>query len=125
MSFRAGLRRLVLGTLVFVCLLLGAGYVGVSLFTAERLTRPTNYPLTIDPRRLSSDAQAWSVRTIDDVTLRGWYLPTPERRRLIVMVHGMWSSWLEMAALGRDLHHGDYDVLLLTCAGTARAIRRG
>ena len=36
MSFRAGLRRLVLGTLVFVCLLLGAGYVGVSLFTAER-----------------------------------------------------------------------------------------
>ncbi|MBV8130111.1 MAG: alpha/beta fold hydrolase [Planctomycetaceae bacterium] len=117
MSFRAGLRRLVLGTLVFVCVLLGAGYVGVSLFTAERLTRPTNYPLTIDPRRLSSDAQAWSVRTIDDVTLRGWYLPTPERRRLIVMVHGMWSSWLEMAALGRDLHHGDYDVLLFDLRG--------
>jgi pimeloyl-ACP methyl ester carboxylesterase len=91
--------------------------VAVSLLTAERLTRPTNYPLTIDPRRLSSDARAWSVRTIDGVTLRGWYLPTPERRRLIVLVHGMWSSWLEMAALGRDLHHGEYDVLLFDLRG--------
>jgi len=91
--------------------------VGVSLFTAERLTRPTNYPLTIDPRRLSSDAQPWSARTSDGVTLRGWYLPTSERRRLIVLVHGMWSSWLEMAALGRDLHHGDYDVLLFDLRG--------
>ncbi len=117
MSSRAGLRRFVLGTLVCVSLLLGAGYVGVSLFTAERLTRPTNYPLTIDPRRLSSDAQPWSARTSDGVTLRGWYLPTSERRRLIVLVHGMWSSWLEMAALGRDLHHGDYDVLLFDLRG--------
>src|SRR5271157_689883 len=107
MTSRAGLRRVVLGTLIFVCLLLGAGYVGVSLLTAERLTRPTNHPLRIDPQWLSSDAQAWSVRTTDGVMLRGWYLPTPERRRLIVLVHGMWSSWLEMAALGRDLHRGD------------------
>jgi uncharacterized protein len=117
MSPRAGIRRFVLGTLVCVSLLLGAGYVGVSLFTAERLTHPTNHPLRIDPRRLSSDAQAWSVRTSDGVTLRGWYLPTRERRRLIVLVHGMWSSWLEMAALGRDLHNGDYDVLLFDLRG--------
>ena len=125
MSSRAGLRRFVLGTLVSVCLLLGAGYVGVSLFTAERLTRPTNHPLRIDPRRLSSDAQAWSVRTIDGVTLRGWYLPTPERRRLIVLVHGMWSSWLEMAALAATCTMAIMTSCCLTFAGTARAIRRG
>ena len=117
MNSRDGLGRFVIGALVCVILLLGAGYVGVSLFTAERLTRATNQPLTIDPRRLSADAQAWSVRTSDGVTLRGWYLPTPERRRLIVLVHGMWSSWLEMAALGRDLHKGDYDVLLFDLRG--------
>jgi alpha-beta hydrolase superfamily lysophospholipase len=51
------------------------------------------------------------------VTLRGWYLPTNERRRLIVLVHGMWSSWLEMAALGRDLHNRGHDVLLFDLRG--------
>ena len=98
-------------------LLLGGGYAGVSLLTAERLTRPTNHPLAIDPRRFSKDAQPWSARTSDGVTLRGWYLPTPDQRRLIVLVHGMWSSWLEMAALGRDLHRRGYDVLLFDLRG--------
>ncbi len=117
MRCRASLGRWVTGALVGVALLLAVGYAGVSLFTAERLTRPTNQPLRIDPRRLGGDAQAWSARTSDGVTLRGWYLSTPERRRLIVLVHGMWSSWLEMAALGRDLHRGGYDVLLFDLRG--------
>ncbi len=117
MRSRAGLRRFLLVVCAGVGLLLVAGYVGISLFTAERLTHPTNHPLQIDPRRVSSDALPWSVRTSDGVTLRGWYLPTDERRRLIVLVHGMWSSWLEMAALGRDLHRGRYDVLLFDLRG--------
>ena len=98
-------------------ILVAGAYLAVSLLTAERLTRPTNYPLTIDPRRLSEDARPWSVRTADGLTLRGWHLPTEDRRRLIVLVHGMWSSWLEMAALGRDLHHRGYDVLLFDLRG--------
>ena len=97
--------------------LLGGGYAAVSLLTAERLTRPTNHPLALDPRRVSKDAVPWSARTSDGVTLRGWYLPTRERRQLIVLVHGMWSSWIEMAALGRDLHQGGYDILLFDLRG--------
>ena len=99
------------------CMILGGGYAGVSFLTAERLTRPTNHPLRIDPRRISPDAEPWSARTADGLTLRGWYLPTRERRHLIVLVHGMWSSWLEMASLGRDLHHRGYDVLLFDLRG--------
>ena len=117
MKSRPGFRRVLPWAFAAVALLLVSGYAVISLFTADRLTRPTNYPLQIDPRRLSSDALPWSVRTTDGVTLRGWYLPTAERRRLIVLVHGMWSSWLEMAALGRDLHHGGYDVLLFDLRG--------
>ncbi len=117
MRLRNRVRRAALLLLVASSLVLVASYVGISLFTAERLTHPTNHPLAIDPRRLSADAQAWSVRTFDGVTLRGWYLPTSERRHLIVLVHGMWSSWLEMAALGRDLHRGGYDVLLFDLRG--------
>ncbi len=117
MSSRARIRRLVLGILLGVSFLLVTGYVAISLFTAERLTHPTNHRLRVDPRWLSADALPWSVRTTDGLTLRGWYLPTSERRRLIVLVHGMWSSWLEMAALGRDLHRGHYDVLLFDLRG--------
>jgi pimeloyl-ACP methyl ester carboxylesterase len=110
-------KRVVLPLLIGLSLLLAGGYATVSLLTAERLTRPTNHPLLIDPRRVSRDATPWSATTSDGVTLRGWYLPTPDRRRLIILVHGMWSSWLEMAALGRDLHARGYDVLLFDLRG--------
>jgi dipeptidyl aminopeptidase/acylaminoacyl peptidase len=114
---RSHRRRAVFTGLVLFFLSLFALYGAVSWFTADQLTRPTNYRLPIDPRKISADAQPWSVRTSDGLTLRGWYLPTPGRRHLIVLVHGMWSSWLEMAALGRDLHRGGYDVLLFDLRG--------
>ncbi len=117
MANRGRRRRVVLSAAVVALSLLGGGYAGVCLLTAERLTRPTNHPLPFDPRRVSKDAEAWSARTSDGVTLRGWYLPTRERRQLIVLVHGMWSSWIEMAALGRDLHQGGYDILLFDLRG--------
>src|SRR3954463_9609357 len=114
---RSGLKRVGTGGAALVVLLSAAAYVAVSWLTAERLTRPTKHALRIDPRRVSPDAQPWSARTADGLTLRGWYLPTSVQRRLIVLVHGMWSSWLEMAALGRDLHHRGYDVLLFDLRG--------
>jgi dipeptidyl aminopeptidase/acylaminoacyl peptidase len=95
----------------------GLAYGGISVFTADRLTRPTNRPLTIDPHRLSRDAQPWSARTSDGVTLRGWFLPTEHKRHLLVLVHGMWSAWPEMASLGRDLHSRGFDVLLFDLRG--------
>jgi predicted alpha/beta-fold hydrolase len=99
---------------LFLC---GVAYGGISIFTADRLTRATNHPLATDPYRLSRDAQPWSARTSDGVTLRGWFLPTEKRRHLLVLVHGMWSSWLEMASLGRDLHSHGFDVLLFDLRG--------
>ncbi|HKI18729.1 MAG TPA: alpha/beta fold hydrolase [Isosphaeraceae bacterium] len=98
-------------------LLFGSIYAGVSLLTADRLTRPTNHPSRFDPREWNAGAQPWSTRTSDRITLRGWYLPTHARRHLIVLVHGMWSSWLEMAALGRDLNERGFDVLLFDLRG--------
>jgi uncharacterized protein len=95
----------------------GLIYGGVSLFTADHLTRPTNHPLRIDPLQLSAEARAWTTKTADGITLRGFYLPTEKPRHLIVLVHGMWSSWLEMAELGRDLHERGFDVLLFDLRG--------
>src|SRR6516165_3217776 len=91
----ARIRRVFAGILSVVFGLFGLIYVGVSVVTAERLTRPTNRPIGIDPRGISADVRAWSTRTDDGLTLRGWYLPTGKKRHLIVLVNGMWSSWLE------------------------------
>lgn len=110
-------RRLIGWLLGVALLIFGVSYVGVSAFTADRLTRSTNRPLPIDPRQLGREVEEWSATTADGITLRGWYLPTSEKRQLLVMVHGMWSSWLEMAGLGRDLHRRGFDVLLFDLRG--------
>src|SRR5262249_40932303 len=114
---RGRIRRVAAAILTLVVVLCGLTYVGVAVATAERLTRPTNRPLSIDPRGISRDIRAWSTRTADGLTLRGWDLATGKKRHLIVLVHGMWSSWLEMAGLGRDLHDGGFDVLLFDLRG--------
>jgi pimeloyl-ACP methyl ester carboxylesterase len=93
------------------------GYAGISLLIAHILTGPNNRPTVIDAQEISGDAMAWSARTSDGLTLRGWYCPTPERRRLIVLVHGMGGSRDEMARIGRDLHADGYDVLLFDLRG--------
>ena len=99
---------------------LSSNYAGL-VFTADRLTRATNHPSRFDPRRWEP-RMPWSTRTSIPITLRGWYLPTHERRHLIVLVHGMWSSWLEMASLGRDLNRKDSTCCSSTSGGMARAI---
>jgi alpha-beta hydrolase superfamily lysophospholipase len=92
-------------------------YVGISLLTAHILTQPNNRPTATDPAGLGDDAETWSARTADGLTLRGWYCPTPAHRRLVVLVHGMGGSRDEMARLGHDLHAMGYDVLLFDLRG--------
>jgi uncharacterized protein len=111
------IRRVATWSVALVVLILGLAYIGVSTVTADRLTRATNHPIPIDPRQLSADGQPWSTRTVDGITLRGCYLPTEKKRHLLVLVHGMWSSWVEMAGLGRDLHERGFDILLFDLRG--------
>jgi uncharacterized protein len=98
-------------------LLLTIGYAVVSLMVAHVLTRTNNRPNTTDPYAVSADVLAWSARTADGLTLRGWYCPTPKKRRLIVLVHGMGGSRDEMARIAHDLHAEGYDVLLFDTRG--------
>jgi alpha-beta hydrolase superfamily lysophospholipase len=107
------LRRLIASTPAWLV----AAYLSVSLLSADRLTRPHNHSFALDPSVVSDAATPWSVRTEDGLTLRGWYHPTPEKRHLVVLVHGLWNSWHQMAGLGRDLHDRGYDVLLFDLRG--------
>ena len=112
------LSRRLFRRLFLIAILAGLlGYAGISLFTAHVLTRPNNRPTTVDPYDVSPDVLTWSARTSDGLTLRGWYCPTPTKRRLIVLVHGMGGSRDEMARIGHDLHAEGYDVLLFDLRG--------
>lgn len=92
-------------------------YASVSLMVAHVLTRPNNRPNVTDPREVGDEVRAWSAKTSDGLTLRGWYCPTATRRRLIVLVHGMGGSRDEMTRIGHDLHAEGYDVLLFDLRG--------
>lgn len=109
--------RVVRILLILVCLLGLFAYSGISLYSADLLTRPHNRHLRYSARAISADAVSWSTRTSDGLTLRGWYLPSPARERLIVLVHGLWSSRDDMASLGRDLHQLGYNVLMFDLRG--------
>ncbi len=95
----------------------GMGYAAISVLVADVLTRSHNRPTTTLASDLGPGALPWSTRTADGLTLRGWYCPTPERRRLVVLVHGMGGSRDEMAALGRDIREAGYDVLVFDLRG--------
>lgn len=111
------IRRVAKVLAVVLALLLPTGYLGVSLLSANLLTRPHNHPHGFDIQRYVPEATAWSTKTADGLTLRGWYLPTSEHRRLIVLVHGLWSGWDRMAGIGIDLNRRGYDVLLFDLRG--------
>ncbi len=92
-------------------------YTCISVISAGVLTRTNNRPPSLTPADLGTDARPWSVMAEDGITLRGCYLPTEERRRLIVIVHGMRSSWDRLAQLGRDLNTRGFDVLMFDLRG--------
>ncbi|RUL82779.1 alpha/beta hydrolase [Tautonia sociabilis] len=98
------------------------GYVGIAIVSAHLLTRPSNVPSRLDPRRVGP-AEPWEAVTEDGLTIRGWYVPSPSSvpRRLIVGVHGMQMNWGELAGVGRDLHRRGFDVLLFDLRGHGRS----
>jgi alpha-beta hydrolase superfamily lysophospholipase len=102
---------------VAAALLALVGYLSVSLLVADVLTRTRNRPSTHQAAQIGAGASEWSTRTADGITLRGWYCPTDEHRRLIVLVHGMGGSRDNMADLAHDLHGRGYDVLLFDLRG--------
>ena len=84
-------RRLPIGlSAVGVALL---AYAGVSLVVAETLTKPYRRPLASSPAvfDLAYDDVTFTS-TGDGIALRGWFLPTPESDRVVVIAHGRNSN---------------------------------
>ena len=55
--------------LTIIPMVLAAGYLAVSILSADLLTRAHNHPAGLDPRLVSPNATAWSVKTEDNTDI--------------------------------------------------------
>ena len=109
-------RRLLLGVSVGAIVAL-AGCSAVSIIVADRLTQPYRRALASSPAvfNLTYEDVTFSS-TVDDIALRGWFLPVAGSDRTVVIVHGRSSSRTgdngELVAHAAALVDGGYNVLL-------------
>ena len=86
-------RPLFLKTLAVVFVVVSLVYAGISWFVADRLTRPERYPLSSDPRDFGLDYESVEFESAEDrLTLRGWWIPSQDNDRAIILVHGRNSN---------------------------------
>ena len=68
-------------------------YLGISCFVADRLTRPERHPITSNPGDLGLAYGSVEFESAEDgLTLRGWWIPSQESDRAIILVHGRSSN---------------------------------
>jgi uncharacterized protein len=83
--------RIVAALLAVAVLAAAGGYLGFSYVVAERFTHAVRYPVDRGPMVTASTYEDVAIKTIDGLTLRGWFFPTPGDRAAII-VHGKDSN---------------------------------
>ena len=109
-------RRLLIGLSVAIVAALLA-YAGLSLVVAETLTKPRRRALASSPAvfDLAYDDVTFAS-TVDDIALRGWFLPVAGSDRVVVINHGRNSTRTgdngELVSHADALVDAGYNVLL-------------
>jgi len=86
-------RPLFLKLLTVVAVSISLAYLGISWFVADRLTRPERYPLTSDPGDLGLAYESVEFESAEHgLTLRGWWIPSQDSDRAVILVHGRSSN---------------------------------
>lgn len=95
---------------------IAAGLAGVGVLAAVGLLLSAPRPSAVGPP--PPGAEAVSFTSGPDVTLRGWWLPTPgEARAAVVLLHGLGANRTQMARRAAVLHRQGYAVLLYDSRG--------
>lgn len=111
---RINSRRLVAVLAAVLLALAGAGYLGISAYVADRLSRPARNPPVNTPANYGLQYEDVKFNTaVDNIPLSGWYIHSAGQK-VIVMLHGRDFSreangGLEKAAILAQ--HG-YDVFM-------------
>jgi len=111
--------RLLIGLLSFI--LVGFFVVErVVAYKINEITHPDhkdNYSMTLEN---GQEIQQIHFKTVDGLTLTGWYIP-PQNGAVIILQHGYHANSAEMLPIGRMLARHGYGVLLFDFRGHGKS----
>jgi hypothetical protein len=103
---------LVLVALVAVFVFGWAPYWLAGLATIRRFTYNDKENAGLTPKSFELPYEDVSFNAPDGVTLKGWWVPAPEARGTVVLVHGLNRSRIEMVKKVPFLHKQGWNALL-------------
>jgi dipeptidyl aminopeptidase/acylaminoacyl peptidase len=106
------MRTKVDATIVRFILIVSAFLIFISLWAFYSSVRPPKITSAITPRDLAIDYEDVSFKTADGLTLRGWYIPTPQAtEKTVILLHGYPADKGNILPVLAFLH-SDFNLLL-------------
>lgn len=97
------------------------GFVAVSAFFAWRFTTPPRRAFGAEPETYLAKYGTVRFPARDGVMLEGWFVPRPETKKAVILLHGYGSTRTQMLARARLFHAQGYAVLLYDARGHGRS----
>lgn len=98
--------------LALIVVLAASLFVGVSWIYAQRLTRARPSDIGMPPADFPYPVEDVAFTTSDDHHLSGWLVPSQDRRRAIVLLHGFGGNRKQMLPRARFFREQGYTALL-------------
>jgi fermentation-respiration switch protein FrsA (DUF1100 family) len=111
-----------LKTIIALVALIVIVFLGISVYLGYSMTRVERVPVEESPANLGLEYEDISFPSRDDtLNLRGWYLPSDDSERIIIMVHGAETNrtdpGVNMLGIASDLVGRGYNVLMFDLRG--------
>lgn len=94
-----------------------AAFTAVSAFFAWRLTSPLRRVVGDIPPELAGFAESVTFPARDGLKLSGWFVPSKDSHKAVVLLHGNGSSRRQMVARARLFHDAGFATLLYDARG--------
>lgn len=103
--------------------LAAAALIGLTIFAcgsvlqARQLTSAFRRPVPSLEESTLTNAESVTFRSLDGLSLSGWWLPSPDSTLTVILLHGHGSNRRQMIARAKLLHSHGYSVLLYDARG--------
>lgn len=106
-----------LGALTAALAWAAVGWLGAWRLNRAPLLAGAGTAFTFTPWELDVDHETVTLVTADGVPLHGWFLPRPDRRRSIVVLHGYRGDKSQVLGISSALWRQGFNVLLFDFRG--------